>query len=152
MEGKQTKRPWSINADDSLQDALERQDCPTPLRRTLTGALSWQARNETSIRRSLTSPRTATQWLATLLALGATVTVEEDDGQTRQPGGQPQPLGDGIDELEAGPGGPDVDQQHLPEGPAVNFADQPLETRHGRDLRPGVCGITGTRLCLKMGC
>jgi CO/xanthine dehydrogenase FAD-binding subunit len=79
------KRPWSISADNSLQDALECQDCPTLLRRTLTGALSWQARNEVSIQRSLTSPRVATQWLATLLALGATVTVEGDDGQTEVP-------------------------------------------------------------------
>ena len=85
MKDKQTKRPWTIDADDSLQDALERQDCPAPLRTTLTGALSWQARNEVSIRRSLTSPRTAIQWLTTLLALGATVTVEDDDGQTEVP-------------------------------------------------------------------
>jgi CO/xanthine dehydrogenase FAD-binding subunit len=85
VKDKQIKRPWIIDADDSLQDALERQDCPTLLRTTLTGALSWQARNEVSIRRSLTSPRAATQWLTTLLALGATVTVEDDDGQTEIP-------------------------------------------------------------------
>jgi carbon-monoxide dehydrogenase medium subunit len=85
VQNKQIRKPWTIDADDSLQDALEHQDCPPPLRTTLTGALSWQARNEVSIRRSLTSPRTATQWLTTLLALGATVTVEDDDGQTEVP-------------------------------------------------------------------
>ena len=50
------------------------------LRRTLTGALSWQVRNETPVRRALTSPRIAPLWVAALLALGATVTVERDDG------------------------------------------------------------------------
>jgi CO/xanthine dehydrogenase FAD-binding subunit len=85
VKDKQIKRPWSIDADDSLQDALERQDCPPLLRRTLTGALSWQARNEVSIRRSLTSPRAATQWLTTLLALGATVTIEDNHRQTEVP-------------------------------------------------------------------
>jgi hypothetical protein len=46
------------------------------LRQTLTGAISWQTRNEKSIRQALTSPPVAPQWVAALLALRATVTTE----------------------------------------------------------------------------
>lgn len=71
---------WRIDARAPLQDVLDSPECPPLLRQTLTGALSWQTRNETPIRRALTSPRIAPRWVAALLALGATVTVERDDG------------------------------------------------------------------------
>ena len=71
---------WSLDADAPLQSVLDRPDTPPLLRQALTGVLSWQTRNETPIRRTLTSPRLAPQWVAALLALGATVTVEGDDG------------------------------------------------------------------------
>ena len=74
--------PWSIDADAPLQAIVTSPDCPPLLRQTLTGALSWQARNETPIYRALTSARIASQWSAALLALGATVTVEGNDGST----------------------------------------------------------------------
>jgi len=65
------------------------------LRRTLTGPISWQTRNETSVQKALTSPRVAPQWIAALLALGATVTVEGDAGPEESPltvgAGQPRP-------------------------------------------------------------
>lgn len=76
---------WSIAVDESLQAALDRPDMPPLLRQALTGVLSWQARNETLVRRTLTSPRLAPQWAAALLALGATVTVEGETGPSEVP-------------------------------------------------------------------
>jgi carbon-monoxide dehydrogenase medium subunit len=76
---------WSVDADAPLQSVLDRPDTPLPLRQALTGVLSWQTRNETPIRRTLTSPRLAPQWAAALLALGATVTVEGNDGPMEVP-------------------------------------------------------------------
>ncbi len=67
---------WSIVADAPLQSVLDSPECTPLLRQALTGALSWQARNGTPVRRALTSPRIALQWVAALLAMGATVTVE----------------------------------------------------------------------------
>ncbi|MEE8392655.1 MAG: hypothetical protein V3S14_17900 [Anaerolineae bacterium] len=80
-----TGKPWSINTDAPLQAIVDSPECPPLLRQTLTGTLSWQTRNETPIHRALTSARIAPQWLAALLALGATVTVERDDGPTEMP-------------------------------------------------------------------
>jgi carbon-monoxide dehydrogenase medium subunit len=76
---------WSVDADAPLQSVLDRPDTPPLLRQALTGVLSWQTRNETPVRRTLTSPRLAPQWAAALLALGATVTVEGDDGPAEVP-------------------------------------------------------------------
>lgn len=76
---------WSIDADAPLQSVLDSPECPPLLRRMLTGAISWQTRNEKPVRRALTSPRVAPQWVAALLALGATVTVEGDAGPTDAP-------------------------------------------------------------------
>ena len=76
---------WSVDADAPLQSVLDRPDTPPPLRQALTGVLSWQTRNETPVRRTLTAPRLAPQWAAALLALGATVTVEGDDGPMEVP-------------------------------------------------------------------
>lgn len=76
---------WSIDADASLQSVLDSPGCPPLLRRMLTGVLSWQTRNEKSVRVALTSPRVAPQWMAALLALGATVTVEGDPDLAEAP-------------------------------------------------------------------
>ena len=76
---------WSVDADASLQSALDGPECPPLLRPTLTGALSWQTRNETPVRRALRAPRVAPRWVAALLALGATVPVEEAGGPTEVP-------------------------------------------------------------------
>jgi putative selenate reductase molybdopterin-binding subunit len=72
-------RRWSIDVDRSLQAMFDDPLCPHVLRRALTGTLSWQVRNGTSVRRALASPRIAPQWVAALLALGATVVT--DDGE-----------------------------------------------------------------------
>jgi CO/xanthine dehydrogenase FAD-binding subunit len=76
---------WSVDADAPLQSVLDRADTPPLLRQALTGVLPWQTRNETPVRRTLTSPRLVPQWAAALLALGATVTVEGDDGPAEVP-------------------------------------------------------------------
>ncbi len=67
---------WDISADAPLQSVFEAPECPPWLRQTLSGPLSWQVRNETTVRRALISHRTALPWVAALLALGATVTLE----------------------------------------------------------------------------
>lgn len=79
------EEPWSIDAHAPLQAMLDSPECPLLLRQTLSGALSWQTRNETPIHKALTSHRIAPQWVAALLALGATVTIEEDDGSIEVP-------------------------------------------------------------------
>lgn len=76
---------WSVVTDAPLQSVLDSPECPPLLRQTLTGVLSWQTRNETLVQRVLTSPRVAPQWVAALLALGATVTVEGETGPTEVP-------------------------------------------------------------------
>jgi CO/xanthine dehydrogenase FAD-binding subunit len=73
---------WSIDVDGSLQAVLDDGTCPPVLRQALTGALSWQVRNEVTVRRALSSPRIAPLWTTALYALGATVTVEEDGKQS----------------------------------------------------------------------
>jgi len=88
MEKSKGRQAWSIDAEASLQAALDSTGCPEILRRALTGVLSWQARNETSVRRALSSPRIAPQWLAALYALGATVTVEGPEGSVERPLGE----------------------------------------------------------------
>jgi CO/xanthine dehydrogenase FAD-binding subunit len=70
---------WRIPADASLQSIFEAPECPLLLRQTLTGPISWQVRNEMSVRRALTSRRAAPHWVAALLALGARVTLEDAD-------------------------------------------------------------------------
>ena len=70
---------WSVDAGAPLQSVLDRPDTPPPLRQVLTGVLSWQVRVETPVARSLRAPGIAPQWVAALLALGATVVVEGED-------------------------------------------------------------------------
>lgn len=72
--------PWHIDAEATLQAVLDDAGSPALLRPMLTGAISWQVRNETPIQRALTLLSVAPQWVAALLALGATVTVARDAG------------------------------------------------------------------------
>ena len=83
MKDDQTRGILSIDADAPLQAVLDSPEYPPLLRQTLTGAISWQTRNERSVRQALTSPRVAPQWVAALLALGTEVTVAGDDGTTK---------------------------------------------------------------------
>lgn len=76
----QVQGVWRVEADAPLQAVYDAAECPPLFRRTLGGALSWQVRNETSVRRALASPRVAPRWLAALLALGATAMVEDSSG------------------------------------------------------------------------
>ena len=71
---------WHVDTEMSLQAILDSPECSLLLRQTLTGTISWQVRNETPLRRPLTSPHAAPQWVAVLLALGSTVTVEGNAG------------------------------------------------------------------------
>jgi CO/xanthine dehydrogenase FAD-binding subunit len=79
------EKTWNIDADALLQSVLDSPECPSFLRQTLTGAISWQTRNEKSVRQALTSPRVAPQWVAALLALGAMVTMKGDTGAVETP-------------------------------------------------------------------
>ncbi len=55
---------------------------------------------------------------------------EEDHRHRWQIGWQREPLGDGIDDLEAEPAGSDIDEEHLPDRAVVDLDDQPLEMGH----------------------
>ncbi len=67
------RRVWSIDADVPLQAVVDDSESPPLLRQALVSTLSWQTRNETTVRRALAAPRIAPQWTAALLALGAVV-------------------------------------------------------------------------------
>ena len=74
-----TNTNWSITTDASLQAVVDCAECPPILSQTLTGPLSWQVRNETTVGRALRASRLAPQWIAALLAMGATVTVDDEE-------------------------------------------------------------------------
>jgi CO/xanthine dehydrogenase FAD-binding subunit len=65
-----------VDAGVSLQAVLDDPECPPIFHQLLTGSVSWQVRNETTVHRALASPRVAPQWVAALLALGAMVQVD----------------------------------------------------------------------------
>ncbi|MCX7680449.1 MAG: hypothetical protein N2508_00530 [Anaerolineae bacterium] len=67
---------WHADATAPIQRITDDPNSPQLLRRLTLETFSWQMRNETSIQKALRSPRTAPRWMAALLALGATVTVE----------------------------------------------------------------------------
>ena len=72
--------PWTVALDTPLQAVLD-EPSPHPLLvRALTGVLAWQTRCETTVRRALLATRTAPQFVAALLALGATATIRGEDG------------------------------------------------------------------------
>ncbi|MGD1996110.1 MAG: hypothetical protein PVH62_04975 [Anaerolineae bacterium] len=83
MKEDRVRESWRIETSASLQAVLDRPSAPLLLRRMLRGAMPWQTRNEVSVRRALISARVAPQWVAASLALGATVTVEEE-GETEE--------------------------------------------------------------------
>lgn len=68
------KESYVLKAQTPLQAVYEAPDSPTLLRRTLTGIVTWQQRNEITVERALRSPNLAPQWVAALLALGASAT------------------------------------------------------------------------------
>ena len=63
----------------------EAPNSPALLRRSLTGSITRQQRNETTVERELRSLSVALQWVAALLAWGATATFLD---------GQEEPLAD----------------------------------------------------------
>jgi len=79
MRDDQAQRVWSIDTGAPLQAVVDDPACPPPLRQALTGVLSWQARNETPLWRTLAAPRLAPQWVASLLALGTTLVVDGEE-------------------------------------------------------------------------
>ena len=71
---------WCIEGDAPLQQVLERGDAPEFLQCALVGPVTWQMRNEVNARRAATSPRLFPHWVATLLAVGASVVLDTDGG------------------------------------------------------------------------
>ncbi|HUV89700.1 MAG TPA: hypothetical protein VMY80_08605, partial [Anaerolineae bacterium] len=59
MRDDQAQRVWSIETGVPLQAVVDDPACPPLLRQALTGVLSWQARNETPLWRTLAAPRLA---------------------------------------------------------------------------------------------
>ncbi len=80
MNDRREGQAWTVDPDATLQSLLEDPACPVMLSRVLSGVHSWQVRNETTVGRTLKALRLMPHWVAALLALGATVTVERDDG------------------------------------------------------------------------
>jgi len=78
------KRFMTFKAQTSLQAVYESPDSPALFGQTLGGTLTWQQRDETTVEKALRSPGLAPQWVASLLALNASVIV----------GGELQPLAD----------------------------------------------------------
>jgi len=72
---------WTVEPEASLQSVLDDPACPGLLRRALTGVHSWQVRNETHVERTLRASQLMPQWIAALLALGATITVDGGDDE-----------------------------------------------------------------------
>ena len=85
MKDDQARDTWSVDAGASLQSVLDDPECPPLLHQALTGVLSWQTRNETPVHKALMAPRVTSQWVAALLALGATATVEGEAGPSVLP-------------------------------------------------------------------
>ena len=81
-DGQSDKEVWSIGADASLQDAYTSPGCPSLLVHALSRAYTWQNRNRRLVGRALVSPSIAPQWFAALLALGATVNLEDEPGSS----------------------------------------------------------------------
>jgi len=107
---------WSVESGAPLQSFLEWPECPQVVREALTGVLSWQARNETSIGRALRAPVIAPQWVAALLAWGVTVSIAGDDVAEL-------PIADALDQRLAG----QVARVYVPVGPP----EQAWERRWG---------------------
>lgn len=80
MIERQEDQCWTVDVDRTLQSLLDAPECPALLCRALSGIHSWQQRNETTVGRALRASQLLPQWLAALLALGAIVTVETDEG------------------------------------------------------------------------
>ena len=60
-----------LDGQATLQDMYEAPDSPDLLRQTVSGSISWQKRNGTTVAEAVYSPNLAPQWIAVLLALGA---------------------------------------------------------------------------------
>jgi len=76
MIERPSRAVWTIDAAASLEAMLNDSSCPSVLRRAVSETHSWQVRNETSVRRVLKASQLMPQFMATLLALGAGVTIE----------------------------------------------------------------------------
>jgi CO/xanthine dehydrogenase FAD-binding subunit len=76
MTEQQEVKVWTVDAAATLQSLLDDPACPELLSLALTGIYPWHVRNETTVRRTLKASQLMPPWLAALLALGATVTME----------------------------------------------------------------------------
>ncbi len=75
----------SLGAQVSLQVVYEATPSPELLRRTLTGAVTWQKRNETTVEKAILSPSQAPQWVGALLALGGRVAIQREQQEEPLP-------------------------------------------------------------------
>ncbi len=85
MSEREAGEPWAVHPDASLQSVLDAPDCPALLRSALTGVYSYQLRTQTTVSRTLRAFQLMPQWIAALLALGASVGLEQEDGVREVP-------------------------------------------------------------------
>jgi carbon-monoxide dehydrogenase medium subunit len=78
----------SLGAQASLQAVYEATAGPGLLRRALTGRITWQECNETTVAKATLYAHLAPQWVAALLALGGRVAIQQEE--------QEEPLTDFI--------------------------------------------------------
>jgi CO/xanthine dehydrogenase FAD-binding subunit len=75
----------SLGADAPLQAVYECPQLPEPLKQALTGPVNWQFRNETTLGRVVQAPGLAPQFVAALMAWGATARLETDQAPVGAP-------------------------------------------------------------------
>ncbi len=85
MNDRQRAGVWTVDPARSLQSVLDDPLCPPLGRRGLKGTHSWQIRNEVTVYRTLKASQLMPQWIAALLALGATVTLKGLGGSKDAP-------------------------------------------------------------------
>jgi CO/xanthine dehydrogenase FAD-binding subunit len=75
----------SLGAQASLQAVYEATASPDLLRRSLTGVITWQKRNDTTVEKAILSPNLAPQWVGALLALGGRVAIQKEEQEEPLP-------------------------------------------------------------------
>lgn len=76
---------WRVGADASLQDIVEDPACPRLLVEVLSASCSWQERSETTIGTAIRAAQLMPQCVAAIVVLGATVTLDGDEGKQEVP-------------------------------------------------------------------
>ena len=78
---QQGARKLKLDVSASLETVLTHPECPLFLQGALRGKVTWQKRNEYSVKKTLLAPGLAPQWVGALLAWGAWVVFDDGSEQ-----------------------------------------------------------------------